>query len=282
MEMITAMLVFGSIGLFVRAVDIPSSALALIRGGVGTLFLLFAGIVLKRRISFAAVKKNLGLLLFSGAAIGANWICLFESYRYTTIATATLCYYLAPVFVMLCSPFLLKEKLTPLRTACIAAALLGMFLVGDKAIPANGGNDGKGIAFGLAAAALYASVVLANKFLKDIKAMDMTAVQLGTAALVLLPYVLLTADITPAAFDGRTVALLLVLGIVHTGAAYLLYFSSLQGMSGQLAAVFSYIDPLTAILLSALFLGEKMTGLQALGAVLILGGAFTGALKSGE
>lgn len=271
--MITAMFIFGSIGLFVRAAAVPSAALALIRGSVGTLFLLLTGIVLKRRVSFAAVKRNLGPLLFSGAAIGINWICLFEAYRYTTVAAATLCYYLAPVFVMLASPLLLKERLTFPRCVCILTALFGMYLTASGGA-ASGVDHARGIAFGLTAAVFYASVVLTNKFLKDIEAFDMTIVQLGTAAAVLFPYVCYRGEFAQIPLGAKTLFVLLFVGVVNTGVAYLLYFSSLQELDGQTAAIFSYIDPVTAILLSAVLLQEKLTAAQAAGAALILGATF--------
>lgn len=282
MKMITAMLIFGSIGLFVRAIDMPSSVLALMRGAVGTVFLLMAGIVLRSRISVKAVKKNLLLLVLSGAAIGINWICLFEAYRYTTIAAATLCYYLAPVFVMAASPVILKERLTPFRAVCITVSLFGMFLVADLSDARQGGSDVKGIIFGLMAAFFYAGVVLMNKRIKQVRAMDMTVTQLGAAAIALLPYVLLTENGIGISVNGSTLFLLLFVGIVNTGFAYLLYFSSLSELSAQTAALFSYMDPVAAIILSAVLLKEEMSVRQMIGAVLILGATLMSELIGGR
>ncbi|NLL76321.1 MAG: EamA family transporter [Clostridiales bacterium] len=271
-KMIIAMLIFGSIGIFVKKADMPSGILAIIRGSIGTIFLVLAGIVMKRKISLPDIRKNLKLLIFSGAAIGVNWICLFEAYSYTTIAVATLCYYLAPVFVIAVSPLFLKEKLTAVKVGCITVSLLGMVLVVDIfGVGQRTGAGLKGVAFGIMAALLYASVVVMNKFMKKIEAVDMTASQLGIASLVLLPYVFLTEDGTGISFSRRTLFLLLYLGIVNTGIAYFLYFSSLKNLSGQSAALFSYIDPVTAIFLSALLLHESMSVAQMTGAILILG-----------
>lgn len=271
-KLVIAMLIFGSIGIFVRTIDMPSGILALVRGSIGTVFLWLAGIAMKRKISSKAIKKNFKLLMLSGVAIGANWICLFEAYRYTTISVATLCYYLSPVFVILVSPIFLKEKLTAVKGGCVMLSLLGMMLVVDVF---NGGYENgsgiKGVAFGIMAALLYASVVIMNKFLKEIEPIDMTVSQLGIASVVLLPYILLTGSGSKVTINGSTLLLLLLLGIVNTGIAYLLYFSSLKDLSGQTAALFSYIDPVTAILLSALLFQEKMSVPQVLGAVLILG-----------
>jgi drug/metabolite transporter (DMT)-like permease len=282
-KLIAAMFIFGSIGIFVRTIGLSSGILAIVRGSIGTVFLLLAGLAMGKRLSLPSIRKNLKFLVFSGAAIGANWICLFEAYRYTTIAVATLCYYLAPVFVILVSPLFLKEKLTAVKAGCVAVSLFGMALVAD--ILGNGqeaASGWKGIAFGVTAALLYASVVIMNKFLKEIEAVDMTVSQLGIASLVLLPYMLYTEDRTGITLGVSTLFLLLYLGIVNTGIAYLLYFSSLKDLSGQTAALFSYIDPVTAILLSALLFHEDMSAEQIIGAVLILGSTLVSELAGGR
>ncbi|MBT9775943.1 EamA family transporter [Clostridium sp. MCC353] len=274
---ITAMLIFGSIGLFVKSIHLSSSEIALARGVIGTAVLLTAGFLLKYKISVQALKRNFWLLTASGAAIGFNWICLFEAYKYTTISTATLCYYLAPVFVAALSPFLLKEKLTLSKGLCIALSLIGMALVADVSGGYEQSPDNMvGILFGISAAVLYAGVVLINKFFKGITAMESTTAQLGVASAVLLPYVLLTENLSAVTVEPGSAAMLAVVGVVHTGFAYLIYFSSVSELKGQTVALFSYIDPITAILLSALVLGEKMNLLQAAGAVLILGSTLFG------
>ncbi len=274
-RMITAMLIFGSVGIFVRNIHMPSSIVALVRGIIGTLFLLLVCLVMRKRISLKAIRKNLKFLIFSGAAIGIHWICLFEAYQYTTIAIATLCYYLAPVFVILASPLLLKEKLTPAKIGCVALSLFGMILVvGVFGTENQSGSGVKGIVLGLIAALLYATVVILNKYLKEIESVETTVSQLSVASLILLPYVMLTVDVQTLTFDRNTIFLLLFVGIVNTGFAYWLYFSSLAELSGQTAAIFSYIDPVTAIVLSAILLHERMSALQIIGAVFILGATF--------
>lgn len=277
---IAAMLIFGSIGLFVRGIDLPSSEIALFRGIIGSTFLLLSMALLKKKFSWKTLRSNLALLLLSGAAIGANWIFLFEAYKYTTISTATLCYYCAPVIVIMLSPLILKEKLSGLKVACVLASLLGMsFVAGVHNLSASGQNNLLGIAFGLTAAALYASVILMNKFLKGLTGIESSSTQLVIASAVLLPYVLLTEKISFSAFTGQTVLLILTVGIIHTGVAYLLYFSAMQKLPGQTIALFSYIDPITAILLSSLLLSEVMSPLQILGALLILGSTLVSELS---
>jgi RarD protein len=280
---IAAMLIFGSIGLFVRGINLPSSEIALFRGIIGSTFLLLSMALLKNNFSWKTLRSNLTLLLLSGAAIGANWIFLFEAYKYTTIATATLCYYCAPVIVIMLSPLILKEKLTGLKVACVFASLLGMsFVAGIYNLSGSGLNNMLGIAFGLTAAALYASVILMNKFLKGLTGIESSSTQLVIASAVLLPYVLLTEKISFSDFTGQTALLILVVGIIHTGLAYLLYFSAMQKLPGQTIALFSYIDPITAILLSSLLLGEVMSLLQILGALLILGSTLVSELSGSK
>lgn len=272
LSIIISMLIFGTIGIFVRHVPLPSSVIALVRGVVGTLFLLMFCRLRKMPLCREAIRKNLGLLVLSGVFIGFNWILLFEAYRYTTVATATLCYYLAPVFVILVAPILFGEKLTLRKGVCVAVALVGMvFVSGVTPAGFSGSGELLGILFGVGAAVLYASVVLMNKKLAQVQAFERTIVQLGAAALALLPYVLITQWGTVMNWSGLSIPLLLVMGIVHTGIAYALYFGAIKELPAQTSALLSYIDPVSAIILSALFLGESLTISGAVGAVLVLG-----------
>lgn len=274
-SLILAMCVFGTVGIFRRSIDLPSSLIALARGVVGTLFLLGYLKLRSGKLDRATVKKNFPLLLISGAAIGFNWIFLFEAYCYTSVATATLCYYLAPILVILAAPLVVGEKLTVKKGICAAAALIGMvFVSGILETGFTGLAEMKGVLFGLAAAVLYASVILMNKKMAPIPALDKTVFQLGFASLALLPYVLFTVPMEAMHCDVLSAALLLIMGILHTGAAYLLYFGSMTDLKAQTVALFSYIDPVLAILLSAVLLGEPMTLFGGIGAVMILGAAY--------
>ena len=275
-----SMVIFGTIGVFRRYIPLPSSLVAMTRGLTGMLFLLLVMVLRKCGMNRTAVRRKLGLLCLSGAAIGVNWILLFEAYNYTSVATATLCYYLAPMFVILASPLVVGERLTAKKLICVLAALLGMVFVSGVLEAGGGSSDLKGVLLGLGAAVLYASVVLMNKQLGDVPAYDRTIVQLGSSAAVLLPYVLLTENIGALTFTPGTIGLLLVVGIVHTGIAYALYFGSLMQLKAQTAAILSYIDPVVAVLLSALVLREHMSLLSGLGAILVLGAAVVSELPS--
>ena len=271
---ILSMTIFGTIGIFRRYLPLPSSLVAMSRGMIGMVFLLLVLMLARKKMDGAAIRKNLPRLCFSGVCLGANWILLFEAYNFTSVATATLCYYFAPMFIILVSPFVLKERLTAKKIICVLVALVGMVFV-SGVLDAGIGSiaELKGVLLGLAAAVLYACVVLINKKTTGIESNDRTIVQLGVSSVVLLPYVLLTENFAEMAFTPGVVGMLIVVGILHTGIAYALYFGSLKELKAQTAAILSYIDPVLAILLSALLLREHMSLLCGVGAVLVLGAA---------
>ena len=278
LKIIFAMVTFGTIGIFVRNIDLPSTVIALARGVVGTLFLLLVVFAKGQGVDKVAIKKNLKTLAISGACIGFNWILLFEAYRYTTVATATLAYYMAPIFVMMASPFVLKERLSAIKILCVVMALTGMVLVSGVVQSGTEGVDFTGILCGVGAASLYATVILLNKFIKEISAYDMTIMQLGLAALVLSPYTLAVENFGALTPDTTSLLLLAVVGVIHTGFTYALYFSSIQSLKAQTVAIFSYIDPIVAIILSAVLLNESMDIYSIVGAVLVLGSTFVSEL----
>lgn len=279
--MITSMLIFGSIGVVRRSIPLSSAFLAFARGTLGGLFILAFMRLRKGEPGQKPTAKQFLWLAVSGAVMGLNWILLFEAYSYTTVAVATLCYYMEPTIVVLLSPLLFKEKLTAKKAVCAGIAIAGMVLVSGVASGADArGGDFRGILLGLGAAALYATVVIMNKRISGIDAYRKTVIQLLSAGLVMVPYLLLTGGFGGGDFSGTTAALLLVAGIVHTGIAYLLYFGCMDGLRAQSIAIFSYVDPVAALLFSALFLREPLSGMGILGAVMIIGSAVLSEVQS--
>jgi len=274
-KLIASMVIFGTIGIFRRHIPCSSAFIAMVRGFIGALFLILFAAFRKQKPNVAAIKRNALALLVSGGFIGINWILLFEAYEYTSIATATLCYYLAPVFVSFLSPILLKERLTGRKLACTAVALLGMvFVSGILNGTTKESTNLKGILFGIGAAAFYACVIILNKKLKDIPANETTFTQLFTAGAVIMPYVIINGGNSFKSPDGLAVLMLITVGILHTGITYSMYFSSIKVLAAQTVAMFSYIDPVVAILLSAIILKEGLSIYGIIGAILILGAAF--------
>jgi len=279
LTMAFAMLVFGSIGLFVRRIPMTSAQISLMRGAVGAVCLFAAAATIGGGVSWQRVRANLKYLLVAGSAMGVNWILFFESFRWTSIATGTICYYLAPAFMLLLAPWLLKERLRRVTVVCVALSLLGLVCIVAGA-GGSGANDLLGIACGVGAAVLYAVAVMGNKFLRDITPYESTAADLLIAALFLAPYVFAHEGLSFAALDGTGWFCLAALCLFHTGFAYLLYFKALRSLPAQTTAALSYIDPLSAVLMSCLLLGERMTPLQMFGGALILGATFANEMLS--
>ena len=268
---ISSMAIFGTIGLMVRNISVSSGELALYRALMAAALIGLFLLITKQKIPFGKIKKALPLLLISGCAMGFNWILLFEAYKYTTVSVATLSYYFAPVIVTLACPILFKEKLAPKQWICFAMSTLGIVLITGIGDLGSGSNHLLGIGFGLGAACLYATVILLNKFIQNVDGIHRTFLQFVSAAVVLTPYVIFTGGSTLHTMDTTGWICLILVGAIHSGVAYCLYFSSLKELPGQKAAILSYIDPLVAVLLSVTVLQEHMSWLQILGGVLILG-----------
>lgn len=266
-----SMAVFGTLGLFTRNILLGSGELALYRAVLATGVILIYLAVTKQWIDLKAIKKEIPLLLVSGIAMGINWILLFQSYRYTTISIATLSYYFAPVIVTVVCPFLFREKLTGKQILCFCMSTAGLVLIIGIGNMGQGGKDWLGILFGLGAAVFYAAVILLNKFIKRVAGVHRTLLQFFAAILILIPYVAGTGGMHLTELNSSGWLCLLTVGIVHTGITYCMYFSALKDLTGQEAAILSYIDPLVAVLVSVVILGERMTFMQVLGGMLILG-----------
>ncbi len=270
---IAAMLIFGTVGIFRRYIPFSSAFLAFFRGILGGLFLL---VYMKLTGKTAADKLPLKSVLWlaaTGAVMGINWILLFEAYNHTTVAVATLCYYMQPTIVILLSPLLFKEKLSVRKALCAAAAIAGMVLVSGVMDGGMQSDSFKGILLGLGAAVFYAGVIIMNKKLPGIDAYQKTVIQLFAAGLAMIPYLLLTDGFPHTGFTLSAMLLLLAVGIIHTGIAYVLYFGSMDGLKAQSIAIFSYIDPVSALLFSALLLKEPLSVMNIIGAVMIIGSA---------
>lgn len=268
---ILSMVIFGTLAPFVRHIAVSSGELALYRAILGAA-LIGVYLPVSRQNPFAGgFGREALLLLLSGAAMGINWILLFEAYRYTTVSTATLCYYFAPVIVTVLSPLLFRERLSRRQILCFFMATLGLALITGAESPAQSDANLLGILFGLGAAVFYAAVVLLNKYIQNTAGIQRTFLQFLAAIAALIPYVALTGGVTLSRLDGLGWFCLLCVGIVHTGMTYCLYFSSLKALPGQRAAILSYIDPLMAVLVSVTVLREPLTLRQALGGALILG-----------
>ena len=268
---IVSMTIFGTLGIFYRNIPVSSGELALYRALLATLLIGAFLLLTRQRIPFRKIRREIPILLASGMAMGINWILLFEAYRYTTVSVATLSYYFAPVIVTAVCPILFKERLTAKQILCFVASTAGLALITVGGSDAGGNAHLRGILIGLGAASFYATVVLLNKFIKNVDGIHRTFLQFLAAAVILIPYVLFSSGVTVQSMDYVGWINLLIVGLVHTGVTYCLYFSSLKNLTGQTAAILSYVDPLVAVIVSVTVLHEGITALQIVGGALILG-----------
>lgn len=276
---ISSMLIFGTIGVFRRYIPVSSAFLAFSRGILGGLCILLFLRLKKKSTAEKLPRRVLAGLVVSGALIGINWMLLFEAYNHTTVAVATLCYYMQPTIVMLLSPLIFREKLTVRKSVCAAVAIVGMVLVSGVVGDGGQGASIRGVLLGLGAAVFYSAVVIMNNKIQGVDAYQKTTVQLLSAGLVMVPYLLLTGGFSVEGITPGAAALLLVVGIVHTGIAYVLYFGSMDGLRVQTVAILSYIDPVSALLFSALLLREPLSLWGIVGAVMIIGSAIVSEIR---
>ncbi|MBR9649224.1 DMT family transporter [Clostridium tyrobutyricum] len=281
-QLILSMIIFGTIGLVVRHIELSSSELALLSSAIGCLFLICVFLSAKKRFHWDMLKNNFILLFFSGVALGGNWIFLYASYQYTTVTNSTLAYYFAPVIVIFCSPILLHEKLSIKKGICIFISLLGLVMVVGNGMSNMAYSDFIGIVLGLIAAIFYASLMLINKFIHNMDKLELTIIQLAIVAIFLFFYVFFKNGLSFFSISASSIPFIAILGIVNTGIGFWLFFSGMEKLSGQSIAMLSYVDPLVAVAISGIVLCEQMTTIQVIGGILLLGSTFISEVRLDE
>lgn len=271
MKYIAAVVLYGTIGMFLRYVNLPSEIVALCRGSIGAVFIALYLKARHQRLDREAIRRNLRWLVLSGVCLGLNWIFLFAAYMHTTVAIASLCNYMAPLIVILIAPIVLREPISRKKIPCVAAAFIGIILV--SGVWGGETRNISGVFMGLAAAAAFVVIVICNRKIHDIPALDKSVLQLAISALTILPYVLVNNHNVNLSLDARSVLIILMLGILHTGFAYILYFSAMHNLPVTTFAVLGYLEPVVSVLCSFFFLHEAMGMAGWIGAVLIIGAA---------
>lgn len=272
---IVSMLIFGSVGIFVAKISRPSLEIAFFRSLIGSGVLGLIYFLKRKKLELKAIRENWKLLFISSIALGFNWIFLFEAYKNTTISSATLAYYMSPVILIVLAALIYKRRITSFRALTIVFCILGLMLIlfGSTGF-VRGGVTMRGIFYGLIAAFLYAIVVLTNRSMKNISNLDRTLVELLGSCIILGVFSFFKGEFSNEWMSGRTLVYMIILGVIHTGFAYFIYFSSLDRLDTQYVALFSYLDPITAVVLSFLVFGENMNFYMIVGALLILGSSF--------
>lgn len=270
-----ALLLFGSNGIVASYILLNSYEIVFLRTLIGSLFLILVFALSKQKMRFWKNKSHFLCLVISGVAMGASWIFLYEAYAQIGVSIATLACYCGPVIVMIFSPVIFKEKMTSYKLLGFLAVIIGMFCVNGQAL--SQGRTSWGLICGVLSAIMYAIMVVFNK-----KALSITGLENSMCQLII-------SFITVAIFIGfkqgfsvnitqANLMPILLLGVVNTGIGCYLYFSSIGELPVHAVSICGYLEPLSALIFSAVILGEKLSLVQIAGAVLILGGAVFGEL----
>lgn len=275
---VAAMLIFGSNGVFASMLEMSGAQLVLLRTLIGGAVLLIIILISRSRTPKEVLLREKWRLLFAGVCLGANWALLFEAYNLMNVSLATLTYYTAPVLVLVLAPLVLKERQNGLAYLGMAVVIVGMLLVVGTDF-GEGGVSATGLIVGLGSAVFYAMLMLVNKQITGVSGLNLTFIEIVIAAVILLPYVLATSGGVPLPTDARGIFALLFLCTVNTGIACWLYFSSMNRLPAKAVALMGYFDPVSALIFSAVFLDERLSGVQLAGAVLVLAGALVGQFR---
>lgn len=275
---VAAMLIFGSNGVFASMLDMSGAQLVLMRTLIGGAVLLIIILISRSRTPREVLLREKWRLLFAGVCLGANWALLFEAYNLMNVSLATLTYYTAPVLVLVLAPFVLKERQNSLAYVGMLVVVVGMLLVVGTDF-GEGGVTVTGLVVGLGSAVFYAMLMLVNKKISGVSGLNLTFIEIIIAAVILLPYVFATSGGVPLPTDARGIFALLFLCTVNTGFACWLYFSSMNRLPAKAVALMGYFDPVSALVFSAVFLDERLSTVQFIGAVLVLAGALVGQLR---
>ena len=273
---IVSLLIFGSNGVFASHIDMTSAEIVCMRTLIGSLALILVLLISRTKLDWAVMKRESFKLIAAGICLGVNWALLFEAYKLMSVSIATLTYYLAPIIVLILSPLLLREKQSARAYIGMCAAVVGLVLavgLGDTSVTATG------LIVGLGSAVFYAGLIIFNKKIDGVTGLPLTTIEMVIAACVMLPYVLLTGGYVGFPPDMEGTLYLIFLCLVNTGLACWLYFSSMNRLPARAVALFGYVDPVSALIFSAVFLGDRMGVLQIAGAVLVFAGAAFGQSK---
>lgn len=272
-KLVLVMIIWGSLGVFTRSIPLSALSLAFLRAFIA-LPVLF--VVMKMKKVDKVKWQLLMPYLISGVLLGFGWLTLFYGFKHTSISSAVIIYNMCPVYVMIFAPLVLKETISKIQIGVIFASFIGLFLiVGHNLLE---GYGYMGLALSAVSGMLYATIVLINRSIKvRVDNQVATFVQILTSMMVLLPFVLMDGDIIRVVnLDPMAITYTILLGILHTGVAYTIFFSLYEHMKSVEIVSYSFLEPLFGILFSVIFVGETLTFVQIVGGFLILGSTYIG------
>jgi drug/metabolite transporter (DMT)-like permease len=270
-----ALLMFGMNGIVASHIALTSYEIVFTRTLIGSLLLIAIYALTRQKVHLFQARTHTLCLIISGIAMGTSWMFLYEAYQRIGVGIASLAYYCGPVIVMILAPVLFREKLTWAKVLGFLGVLIGMFCVNAQAL--NEVNTALGLFCGILSAVMYAFMVIFNKKAKSITGLENSMCQLLTSFLTVAVFVGVKQGFVIHIESGNWLPIL-ILGVFNTGIGCYFYFSSIGGLPVQTVAICGYLEPLSAVVFSVLFLRESMSLAQVIGALLILGGAAFGEL----
>ena len=275
LKYVAALLMFGMNGIVASHIALSSYEIVFTRTLIGSLLLTAIYASTRQSVHLLQNRKHTLCLVASGIAMGTSWMFLYEAYQSIGVGIASLAYYCGPVIVMILAPVLFREQLTWAKAAGFLAVLFGMVCVNAPAL--NETKTAWGLFCGIMSAVMYAFMVVLNKKAKSLAGLENSMWQLVISFVTVAIFVGVkqggVIHIEPGSWFP-----ILILGIFNTGIGCYFYFSSIGKLPVQTVAVCGYLEPLSAVMFSVLFLRESMTALQVIGAALILSGAAFGEL----
>ncbi len=267
-QFISAMLIFGFNGILATAIPWYSYEIVLARTSIGALFMLSIIFINKKPFKFYNEVQSFKVLIISGILMGLNWMFLYEAYNQLGVGLAQIFNSTGPAVAMFLSPFLFKEKLEKHKILSLTIVALGMFFVYSNNLSVGLTS---GLLCGIGGCLTYAGFLICNHFPIKIKAAERTMWQLTVASIMVLTFIIYRGTGFPN-FSFKILLPVLIIGIISTGFAMNIMFAAIQKLPLQTVSIYSYLEPMSALVFSALILKERMTFLQIIGITLILGG----------
>ena len=279
MKYIFVLCLFGSNGIIASYILLNSYEIVFWRTFIAATFLLGVFLLSRQKFTFLHLRKDAFFLCLGGFSLGLSWIFLFEAYLHIGVSVGTLLYYCGPVIVMVLAPLIFKERLTSTKLMGFTIVLAGMVILNSEAFIE--GEMSVGILFGLLAAVMYSTMVIFNKKGQAIQGLENTTIQLIAAFSLVAIYTIVKGGF-PVAMSEESILPIFILGLVNTGIGCYMYFTSIGKLPVQTVSILGYLEPLSALVFSAILLGENLSLLQLIGAACILGGAALGELYKEE
>ncbi len=260
---------FGAMPVFARfayASGVDAFSLLFLRFTMATT--LIATIMAIRRIPLPRGRALLGLIAMGAFGYVGQSMCYFTALRLASASLVSLVLYLYPVFVAGLAAVILKERLTATKLVALAVALAGAALT----IGFGGGGTPAGVAAALGAALAYSLYIIAGtRLLRSVAPIPATAVIMASTGLVYAGLVAVRGPVWPA--TARGLLAIVAIAAISTVLATTTFFAGLERIGPTNASLLSTFEPVVAVVLAALVLGERLAPLSLLGGALILAAA---------